>query len=103
MANLGVVKLEYTKAGFVRIQRTQNDLRDPFDVFSERSIVKRRVCMKLSSFYSTAMERRYRSNDIGNSEGSSEGIGNSKPLCQTHRPATTERDANLDLSVLYWA
>jgi hypothetical protein len=34
--------------------------------------------MKLCSFYSTAMERRYRSNDTGNSEGSSEGIGNSE-------------------------
>jgi hypothetical protein len=40
--------------------------------------------MKLCLFYSTAMERRYRSNDtgnskgIGNNEGNSEGIGNSE-------------------------
>jgi hypothetical protein len=34
--------------------------------------------MKLCLFYSTAMERKYRSNDTGNSEGNSKGIGNSE-------------------------
>jgi hypothetical protein len=44
----------------------------------DRDSVKRRMCMKLCLFYSTAMERRYRSNDTGNSEGNSKGIGNSE-------------------------
>jgi hypothetical protein len=34
--------------------------------------------MKLCLFYSTAIERRYRSNDTGNSEGNSKDIDNSK-------------------------
>lgn len=40
--------------------------------------VKRRIYIKLYSFYTTAMDQRYRNKDLGNSEDNSKDIGNSK-------------------------